>query len=149
MVDCDEGACAKQEPTNFLVASLEQATIAKQQHRQCNDQFLCPMSYCKKLRRWRQRLIATSAQDCLSKILTYDRCGSTTLTIAKVQSASDIIDRDNTTIMSTTRQLFLVKLQGVMTTTENLRENVTTPKQQSIFHVVVRRMQRRPYRATR
>jgi hypothetical protein len=29
MVDCNKGARAKQQPTKFLVASLEQATIAK------------------------------------------------------------------------------------------------------------------------
>jgi hypothetical protein len=52
MVDCNKGLHAKQQPTNFLVASQEQATIAKQQHHQCNDHFLCPMSYCKKLQQW-------------------------------------------------------------------------------------------------
>ena len=72
MVDCNEGARAKQQPTKFLVASLEQATIAKRRHRQHDDQFLCPMLYCKKLRQWQWQLIATSARDHLSDNLPYD-----------------------------------------------------------------------------
>jgi hypothetical protein len=107
MVDCTEGVRAKQQPTKFLFALLEQATIAKQQHHQRDDQFLCPMSYCKKLRRWQRRLIATSARDCLSDNLPNDRCGSTTSTIAKVQSANDNSDRNNTMTTLTMQQSFL------------------------------------------
>jgi hypothetical protein len=39
MVDCNEGTCAKQQPTKCLVALPEQATIAKQRHCQMNDTF--------------------------------------------------------------------------------------------------------------
>jgi hypothetical protein len=40
MVDCNKGACAKQQPTNFFVALQKQVRIAKQQRHQRDDQFL-------------------------------------------------------------------------------------------------------------
>ncbi len=40
MVDCDEGARVKQQPTKLYLASQERATIAEQQHCQRNDDTL-------------------------------------------------------------------------------------------------------------
>ncbi len=91
MVDCNEDTRAKQQPTKILVASLEQATIAKKWYHQRDDQLLCPMLYCKKLQQWWWWLIAMSAQDCLSSNLPYDWCGSTTSTIARCKVPAIIL----------------------------------------------------------
>jgi hypothetical protein len=57
----------------------------------------------------------------IAKIL--HQCRSTMLMIAKVQSTSDNIDRNNATTMLTTQQSFLIViLQGAMTTTDKCKE---------------------------
>ncbi len=163
MVDCSKGTqdCATQQPTKLVCciagASNDCKTTTplmpddwfsmlyckKQQQRQC---FL--LSYHREQQWW---LNAMSARYCLSNNIPYDRCGSTTSTIAKAQSASNNIDCNVTTTMLMMQQSFLVILQGAMTIPNKCkwRTNKATSTQQSNFHVVVCRMWRRPYCTTR
>ena len=99
--------CTCQATTNQIFSCITGASNnCKMTSMSTQWQFLCPMSYCKKLRWRQQQLIATSAQDCLSDNLPYDWYGLTTLMIVKAWNASNEIDCDATTTMLTTRQSF-------------------------------------------
>ncbi len=91
MVDCNEGAHAKQQPTKLYGASQEQATIVEQ-HRQCNDHVLhcVARGYNSGDNGWSQQ--AHEIAQAMNN--PFHWCGSTTSTIMKAWIASNKIDRD-------------------------------------------------------